>query len=442
MATAEQLPISQVDGSIVLEARRGGLAVAVVLRYGFIRELRGFLKAPGDSASGMLFGRYASDGATIEHCVEGDRVRTPIGLFRTQPGGFARLTAHDCSRIQSAIPATAPGALFLVVRTHVDRPWSATLFAVDPRQPSPAEPPLLEFPLDEYLLRNGWFNEQTAASGPAPQTVQTAAPRPRRLAPWIALAAAAVLIGAGAAVRSFWVRPQLQSFTPAAETIALNVARSVDELEVSWNRAAAAVRSATSGTLTIHNGPVTRTVAVTAQQLREGRIMYHPIFGADTDFRLEVRTADGRSVAESFQVLNFGAEPPLSFPIRLTPISDTPRPPAPERRPRRTSDRADASADAAPTEAVPLRRVNPVMTPKVVEEAQSAHGKVSISVSVAIDATGSVQTAKVVSSTGEPSGSGSYMRLASLNAAKQWKFRPATAGGKPTSSSSTLVFNF
>jgi hypothetical protein len=53
-----------------------------------------------------------------------------------------------------------------------------------------------------------------------------------------------------------------------------------------------------------------------------------------------------------------------------------------------------------------------------------------------------VDTAKVVSSTGEPSPSRSYIRLASLNAARQWKFRPATAAGKPAPSESTLVFNF
>jgi len=61
---------------------------------------------------------------------------------------------------------------------------------------------------------------------------------------------------------------------------------------------------------------------------------------------------------------------------------------------------------------------------------------------VRIDAAGTVQSAKVLSSTGEPSPSGPYIRLASLNAAREWKFRPATAAGKPAPSESKLVFSF
>jgi len=78
----------------------------------------------------------------------------------------------------------------------------------------------------------------------------------------------------------------------------------------------------------------------------------------------------------------------------------------------------------------------------VLEELQRAEGKVTISVLVRIDPKGAVDTAKVVASTGEPSPSRSYMRLASLNAARQWRFRPATAAGKPARSESTLVFSF
>jgi hypothetical protein len=437
VASAGQLPIPQADGLIVLEARRGGLVVAIGLRYAFIQELRAIVKAPEDSASGLLFGRYALDSATIEHCVEGERPRSPIGLFRTQPGGLAALTSDDCKRIQAAIPATASGALFLIVRTFAQRPWSATLFAIDPRKPSDAEAPLLEFPFDEYLLRKGWLTEQAPA--PAAQISPAAIPRPRARAPWIALAAAAALIGGGAAARRYqWRLPDPPP--PPGLAIALSVARSFDELELSWNRTARAVRSATAATLTIRNGPVTRTVPVSAEQLRDGHIMYHPLPGADTDFRLEIRMPDGHSVAESFQVLEFGAAPPWPVP---SPVAFRP-PPKPPRR-RQVSERADPAAETAsiaPAEPVAVRRVNPAVTPKVLEEMRAAQGKVTISVLVAIDAAGRVQTAKVVSSTGEPSGSGSYIRLASLKAAQEWKFRPATSAGKPAPSSSTLVFSF
>ena len=394
VATAEQGPLPQPDGLILLEARRGALVVAIGLRYAFIRELRGMLKSPEDSASGLLFGRYASDSATIEHCGAGEGARSPIGVFRTQAGGLAAITGDDCKRIQSAISASAQGALFLVVRTYPQRPWTATLFAVDPRQPTGAGGPLLEFPFDEYLLRNDSLNE---LSPPAAQQFSPAAiPRPHVRVPWVALAVAAALIGGGAAAYRYqWRTPDLPP--PPGSAIALSVIRSLDELEVSWNRTARAVRTATDGTLTIRNGPVLRKVPVSAEQLREGRIMYHPVAGADTDFRLEIRMPDGRSLAESFQVLEFGAPPSTVIPVAFTPPRKTPP------RQRQVSERADMSRVTAPSEPVAIRRVNPTITPKVQEEIRAAQGKVTISVLVAIDANGRVETAKVVSSTGEPS---------------------------------------
>src|SRR5436305_533045 len=61
VATPQHPLPEQADGSIVLEARRGALAMAITLRYAVIRELRELLKSPGENAAGLLFGRYASD---------------------------------------------------------------------------------------------------------------------------------------------------------------------------------------------------------------------------------------------------------------------------------------------------------------------------------------------------------------------------------------------
>src|SRR5581483_10012729 len=95
----------------------------------------------------------------------------------------------------------------------------------------------------------------------------------------------------------------------------LNASRSLDEYEVSWNRASELVRAATGGTLVIHNGPVVRMVPVSASQLREGRIMYHPISGVDVDFRLELVMPDGRVEAESIAALGFDTAPALTLPV-------------------------------------------------------------------------------------------------------------------------------
>jgi protein TonB len=91
---------------------------------------------------------------------------------------------------------------------------------------------------------------------------------------------------------------------------------------------------------------------------------------------------------------------------------------------------------------VVIRRVNPVFSREVQAEMRTANGKVSVSVLVSIDPSGTVQSVRVVSSSGEPNHSGPYIRLAALNAARQWKFRPGTAGGKPVASQTTLVFTF
>jgi TonB family protein len=82
------------------------------------------------------------------------------------------------------------------------------------------------------------------------------------------------------------------------------------------------------------------------------------------------------------------------------------------------------------------------LTNEVIHEMRTAKGKVTVSVLVSIDAAGKVDDAKVVGSTGEPSPSGPYIRLASLTAARQWRFRPATVDGRAVTSQMTLLFTF
>jgi hypothetical protein len=443
VAAAQSSPTT--DNSIVLEARRGDRPVSISIHYGAIEELRACMGSAVESATGLLFGRYLEDSAVIEHCSTTPRAQAPIGIFRSQPAGWPGITAPDCKRLQASLPATAPGALVLIVRTLAQRPWSATLFTVDPKRPSTAEAPLLEFPFDEYLLRNGWLTDLAPPAAPQPGMV--AKTRSRQRVSWIAIAAAAALVGGGAAAYQLHWLPMrgpaeivdvAEPPRPIAAPLALKVARSFDEFEISWNRGAELVQKATAGTLTIHNGPVTRVVPVRPDQLHEGRIMYRPLAGVDSDFRLEIATSDGKTQAESVQAVAFDTAPSMALPVAAAPRSPLPA---------QAADRTDVSgasrrglAGAPRTEPSPLRRVSPTISREVLGEMRNA-GKVTISVLVGIDAAGAVQTAKIVSSTGEPP-SGTHIRLASLNAARQWKFRPATAGGKAVASELTLVFNF
>jgi len=435
----------------MLEARRGDRVVAITVRFGAIQELRDRVTAQSETASGLLFGRCLADAITIDSCTAGEQPRAPVGAFRTQPGGWPEVTESDCQTIQTAIAESAPEAVFLIVRALRHRPWVASLFTLDTSQPSPTYHPLLEFPFDEYLLRNGWLTDLPPLAAPQPRVV--AGPPWRRRAPWLAGAAAAALIGGGAAAYRLLASgaPVVDEQMARGTGLHLRVARNVEDLDITWNRHAEALRDAKSGALTIRNGRVDRTIPVSSKQLREGRVTYHPVSGVDADFRLEIVTADGNLVAESTQLLGFDTAPSSPLPIPATAKSKEAHQRTERPRPQRqAADRAEATRKVQPTavegatrtEAVVVRRANPVLTRDVLAEMQKAEGKVSISVLVSITPQGTVQSAKVVGSTGEPSQSGSYMRLASLKAAREWKFRPAMVGGKPSASELTLVFNF
>jgi hypothetical protein len=240
--------------------------------------------------------------------------------------------------------------------------------------------------------------------------------------------------------------PDRAADAPPSASLGLKVVRSTDDLEFSWSRDSHSIRLAAAGTVTIRNGSVLRTIDITPEQLREGRVVYHPISGVDVDMRLEVLTADGKREAESVQFLAFDTAPLVPRPVHPTPRLSPPPRSLPvhnaERVERNTVVAHIAAPNAPRAEAVPIRRANPDLSRNVQSEMRAARGKVSVSVLASIDSAGTVQSVKVLSSTGEPSPSGPYIRLAALNAARQWRFRPATAGGRPVASQTTLVFNF
>jgi len=82
-------------------------------------------------------------------------------------------------------------------------------------------------------------------------------------------------------------------------------------------------------------------------------------------------------------------------------------------------------------EAVPTYKV----VPEVPEVARSSRTFGTVKVTVAIDETGNVVSAKA---TDGPI----VLRQAAENAARRWKFRPATRNGQPTSTMQIIQFNF
>jgi hypothetical protein len=443
---AAQAPAVE-PNSIVLEGLRAGQPCSITIEFAAIAELRAMVDGPHEVASGSVRGMLAEDRIVLAHCAAASAKEDVIGLFRTQPAGWPSETEPDAKRLEAALPKST-SAVLLVVRTLARRPWSATLFLVDPKAPQLDEPALIEFPFDEYLLKNGWLTELAPPPAPPPRRMASPSRRSRRRW-WVAAAAVAAGLGiAGAAYEWKW-RPWMRAAEPVnlaepavVPPIGLTATRSLDEVAVTWNRSSELVRAATAGTLIIRNGPVTRMVAVTPAQLRQGQVMYHPLSGVDSEFRLEMTMPDGRTEAESIQFVGFDTTPALTLPVaarkRPAPESSADRLEVAPAPPRRESP----PAAGPPTEPQPIRRVNPLLNRDVVEEMRNAKGLVTMSVLVNIDAAGKVDSARIVAATGEPSPSGSHIRLAALNAARQWRFRPATAGGRAVPSTLTLPFSF
>ncbi len=451
------------EDAVVLEAAlptaRGVRHITVTLRYTAVRALRQYLAPPGEGEAawptGVLFGTAAGDAIVIEGTGPG----SPIGMFRAQPGGWAALTEADRKKLKNA---GMERGLLLVVRTLSMRPWSATLFTADAG--ADVDPQVIEFPLDEYVLRQGWLLDAPALPPPVPRS--PAGRRARRRDLWAA-GATVLLLGAAAvswqAQRTATARRGAAAETPVVERVerrlGLQAVRNGDDFEISWNRLSDAVQRAAVGTLTIRNGPMMRVVAMRPEDLRVSRILFHPLVGSDVELRLEVVDAHGVAQTDTLEVLG-----PVPGHSLLAQEAAEPKPsPLAEPRQRSAVRRPDiAGADRRAGTARPeARRIQPVreelpanrgplaivrakpeVTPKVRAEMRKARGAVTVSVQVSINAAGNVDGAVVLSSTGEPSPSGPYIRLASLDAARQWKFRPAIRGGSRVPSKTTLVFDF
>jgi TonB family protein len=452
VATAETSPAPL---SIVLETQRGKSTIPVTLTFSAVKEVRELVTRPNAEMSGLLRGRWDGEGIALEHATAAASDADAVGIFRVQPGGWTSLTAGDRKKLKST--GLARGVV-LVVRTLARRPWSATLFTVEPDVIG-GDAPLAEFPWDEYLLQNGWLVD--LALPEPPQARLPRSERPKRSRGWLTAGLVLSIIGAAGAAGYRWLPPLWTQTVveapadpppaPPSPALALRVARQAQDLEVSWDRGSEPVRLATAGTLTIRSGVATRVMEMQPEQLREGRVVFRPLAGVDTDVRLEVLVAGGRSSAESVQVLGFDTAPAVTLPAPAPPPAGAgarktaqqpgaARPDAPV-----TAHKASAAAPASATgrgDAVPVKRATPELTNDVIREMRAAKNKVTVSVLVSIDPAGKVDDAKVVSSTGEPSPSGPYIRLASLAAARQWRFRPATADGRSVASQMTLLFTF
>ena len=117
------------------------------------------------------------------------------------------------------------------------------------------------------------------------------------------------------------------------------------------------------------------------------------------------------------------APAPASAPVSTPSSSKTPAPVAEKQR-SNGAERKDAVVE----------QVLPDVPPKA---SATIHGKLGISVRVAVDPTGAVTNAEL-----DSPASSSYFANLALQAARRWRFKPALAAGQPVASEWVLHFHF
>jgi TonB family protein len=320
------------------EVRLASLPVPVRVEFSAIRDLRTSFDGNGEGM-GLLLGSSSPQAVSVQRCellalspaTLGDpialerafqqftraRLRTPLedapellGCFRTQATGPPGMRRGDLEIANRSFPGLAP--LFLLIRTTQHRPWMASLYALDAKATKAPSEPAIEFPFDAYLLRSGYLT--TLVKTPEPQ-YSPVLPNParRNTVRWIIAAVLfAILLGGSAAIYKYGSETEAEVAGPNATgpgILKLKVVRSGKDFEISWDRLSAAVQQASGGTLTINDGALTRSVALDGLQLREGQILYTPLF-EELTFRLEVGTPDQGAAAESVQVLAWSGKQP------------------------------------------------------------------------------------------------------------------------------------
>ena len=95
-------------------------------------------------------------------------------------------------------------------------------------------------------------------------------------------------------------QPDAQAAVPAADPYALNLAasRAQGGISVTWNRDAAAIKSAVRGVLVVTEGTASREVRLGYSELRNGTVIYQNV-APEVKFRLELFFKEDRSLVES-----------------------------------------------------------------------------------------------------------------------------------------------
>jgi hypothetical protein len=184
-----------------------------------------------------------------------------------------------------------------------------------------------------------------------------------------------------------------------------------NDLQLYWNTGAAILHGARAARLFVRDGEEQSTVDLQYADLAQGMWQYHPKTH-DVTFRMEVTGQDGRLDAESFR---------FQRSVAAVASPNTPLPATP----------------AAFVPARPLRKVAPVVPEGVRPRIRQPF---PVDIRVMVDDSGRVVAATPI--TRSHTSVESLLISSALRASRQWRFHPATRGGKPTAANEVLHFEF
>ncbi|HVW84550.1 MAG TPA: TonB family protein [Bryobacteraceae bacterium] len=216
---------------------------------------------------------------------------------------------------------------------------------------------------------------------------------------------------------------------PAARNIGLGlrIMRQGEDVLISWNQRSAEILDAEQGTITISGSHGERVVKMTPHELRVGSLLYRTP-GSDTRVQMEITTRSS----------SFAQRAGLDAGGGTAVFPDTPEGSEGE------SVRMAAFAVNEPPHLVParpLQSIQPVVSQRQAislrRAAADSGSRAEVHIQVTVDEKGSVKQAAVQRVKGAYA---SPLTDHALDAARRWKFTPATLDGQPVQSHVTLVF--
>jgi hypothetical protein len=241
-----------------------------------------------------------------------------IGFFRTRRDGTLNMGWRDLETFSTLFGETGNVALMIQTSGRGNES-EAALFYWQNGEAYPRDFGF-GFPLEAGQLASGhpgWrYPDPVQALKPVPQAVvelpaperTTLARAPFAAAPerirWSRLLPTALLVGlAIGALQLATNSKQTVSAADGNQTgLGLTVASRQHQLEIRWNRQAAAIAASSNGVMKITEAGKTQAVPFDEEQLRDGFVAYTPTTN-DVSIRLEVTGQDGGTTSESIRTV-------------------------------------------------------------------------------------------------------------------------------------------